>query len=53
MVLPWHIKKHINEQKPIPRYFVWLLILPDKKVEDYSANLWDIKKYGGIKKNIY
>ena len=40
------VKKHIIENKPIPRYFIWLLILPDKKVEDYSANLWDIKKWG-------
>lgn len=39
------IKNHL-ENKPIPRYFVWLLILPDKSVADYSTYLWDIKKWG-------
>lgn len=38
------ILKHINGEKDIPRYFVWLLILPDKKVDDYSNYLWDIKR---------
>lgn len=37
------IKKHVDSGVRIPRYFVWLLILPDRKVADYSANLWDIK----------
>lgn len=40
------IKKRIVSNEPIPRYFVWLLILPDKRVEPYPANLWDIKGWG-------
>ena len=41
------VKKHVDSRMttPIPRYFVWLLILPDGKAE-YPANLWDIKKWG-------
>ncbi len=46
------IKKHINAKELIPRYFIWLLILPDKKVDDYSTNLWDIKKWGDKKEYI-
>lgn len=44
--------KHIILEDAIPRYFVWLLILPDRKVDDYSANLWDIKQWGDKKEFI-
>ena len=45
-------KKYVDSKQTIPRCFVWLLILPDEKVDDYTANLWDIRKCGQTQDHI-
>ena len=45
------IQKCAGAREHTPRYFVWLLILLDRKAE-YPTNLWDIKRWGEEKEYI-